>query len=351
MEDDTGQMFEEIQDSLEDLGYNDKVSELNKSVTDGFSNPELTGLVSQLVTELQQLAGTEEGLNPLKPGGDIQEWKMELSSFLRELGCPYKDLTEGDVSARFTTRKSRLMLLDFLISELMSEKINLANKPRDTMNINMEESATAGALKAMLLALGFPKPPDNITSLQLFEKVNGKVREMHSKAPEKLIGKPIFDGKLSQNQWEMLEEIQAELNDEYSLRRKMLLTRLDATVQSFTWSDRIKAREGEVAGMYGRLREVLTVKPCVGIPDLLAAREDAAIVEKVSSVKTRAHTKTSLNKVLIGAVPDRGGRTDTMHAPPPEMPSWAQRQPDQGRGGRGGGRGQHGRALFTMCFL
>ena len=31
-------------------------------------------------------------------------------------------------------------------------------------------------------------------------------------------------------------------------------------------------REGEVAGMYGRLREVLTVKPCVGIPDLLAAR-------------------------------------------------------------------------------
>ena len=26
MEDDTGQMFEEIQDSLEDLGYNDKVN-------------------------------------------------------------------------------------------------------------------------------------------------------------------------------------------------------------------------------------------------------------------------------------------------------------------------------------
>ena len=39
-------------------------------------------------------------------------------------------------------------------------------------------------------------------------------------------------------------------------------------------------------------------------------------------------------------MPDRGGRTETMSAPPPEMPSWAQRQPDQG--GRGGGRGRGG---------
>ena len=38
-------------------------------------------------------------------------------------------------------------------------------------------------------------------------------------------------------------------------------------------------------------------KPSVGIPDLLAAREDALIVEKVSSKKSRAHTQTSLNKV------------------------------------------------------
>merc|ERR1719270_625014 len=80
--------------------------------------------------------------------------------------------------------------------------------------------------------------------------------------------------------------------------------------------------------------------PGVTVSDLLAAREDDAIIEAVSGSGARQHTRTSINKVLIGAVPDRGGRTETMAAPPPEMPSWQQRQPDQGRGG---GRGGHGR--------
>ena len=30
----------------------------------------------------------------------------------------------------------------------------------------------------------------------------------------------------------------------------MLLTRLDATIQSFTWSERMKGREGEIGDMY-----------------------------------------------------------------------------------------------------
>jgi len=331
MGEDTGQMVEEIQDSLEDLGY-DKISDVGGAVRGGLDNEEFTDLVSYLSNELKHLEGLEEGLGQFKKGGDQQGWKMELSSFLRELGCPHKQLIEGDVSERFTTEKSRLILLDFLLTELMASKMIACNKPKDTMNIKMEESSTAAALKTMLLALGFPKPPDNITALQLFDKVNGKVREMHGKASVELLSKPIFMGVLSPQQWERLEEIQAALNSEYLLRRRMLLTRLDATIQSFAWSTKVKEREGEIAGMYGRIRSVLKDKPIVGIADVLAAREDAAIVEKVSSSKARTNTQTSLNKVMIGAVPDRGGRTDTMQAPPPEMPSWAQRQPDQGGG-------------------
>ena len=50
----------------------------------------------------------------------------------------------------------------------------------------------------------------------------------------------------------------------------------------------------------------------VGVADMLAAREDATIVEKVCSSQARQNTRTSLNKVIIGSVPDRGGRTETM---------------------------------------
>ena len=45
---------------------------------------------------------------------------------------------------------------------------------------------------------------------------------------------------------------------------------------------------------------------------------------------------------MIGEVPDRGGRTESMQAPPPEMPGWSQRQPDQGKGGGRGGAYREG---------
>ena len=36
------------------------------------------------------------------------------------------------------------------------------------------------------------------------------------------------------------EEINSQLNQEYTLRRSVLMKRLDVTVQSFGWSDRAK---------------------------------------------------------------------------------------------------------------
>ena len=63
------------------------------------------------------------------------------------------------------------MLLNYLISELMSSQMSAVNKPKDGLHIKVDESDTARSLKAMLLALGFPKPPENITPLQLFDKV------------------------------------------------------------------------------------------------------------------------------------------------------------------------------------
>ena len=37
-----------------------------------------------------------------------------------------------------------------------------------------------------------------------------------------------------------LEKINERMRNEYTLRRQMLLKRLDVTVQSFKWSDRLK---------------------------------------------------------------------------------------------------------------
>lgn len=64
----------------------------------------------------------------------------------------------------------------------------------------------------------------------------------------------------------------------------------------------------------------------------LGSRNLLAIVEKTSSATVQKNTKSKIQRLIIGSVPDRGGRANEMSAPPPEMPSWQKRQSD--RGGR-----------------
>lgn len=85
----------------------------------------------------------------------------------------------------------------------------------------------------MLVTLRFPKPPPNITVQQLFQKLTPTVQDVVKKAGSDLLGNSIFSGTLSDKQWHMLEEIQKDLNNEYTIRREMLLKRLDCTIQSF----------------------------------------------------------------------------------------------------------------------
>lgn len=69
-------------------------------------------------------------------------------------------------------------------------------------------------------------------------------------------------------------------------------------------------------------RDEMVRDPDVSIPHLLAAREDIAILEKTSNATVRKNTRSQINKVIIGAVPDRGGRAYEQEPPPPEMPPW-----------------------------
>lgn len=63
--------------------------------------------------------------------------------------------------------------------------------------------------------------------------VNNPVISFH--IGPKRIGKPFFTPvkPLTEKQWKTVQKFQKELDTEYDLRRKMLITRLDVTVQSF----------------------------------------------------------------------------------------------------------------------
>nr|SVE77623.1 EOG090X06T3 [Daphnia lumholtzi] len=254
---------------------------------------------------------------------------MELAGLLRELYCPYSVLMDGPPAARLANRENRLKLLNFLISECQAALMNNLENQLEK-NLPKSETSTSEKLKSALMTLGFSKPPSDISAQQLFNKMGVKIKEILASAPKGYPGPPLLKSALTEKQWSQLHQLLVELNKDYKLRREMLLTRLDVTVLSFTWSPNVKSKMDEVSAVYQPLRSSMQAEPKVTISRLLSAREDVAFEEKASSASVREKTKTPLQRMLIGAVPDRGGRPTEQRRPPPEMPGWQKRKPDGG---------------------
>ena len=124
-----------------------------------------------------------------------------------------------------------------------------------------------------------------------------------------LVGQPLLTKYMTtESQWKEVALAAMDLEREYAMRRTMLMTRLNATLQSFTWKDRKLSPEMlDVVSMrvfQGRAFTNVTAA------DVLAARRDQTILTKVSSVPPATRQdkgSTALTKVKIGQVPDRGG--------------------------------------------
>ncbi|XP_055629535.1 protein FAM98A [Toxorhynchites rutilus septentrionalis] len=345
-------MEEQIIDELRNVGYDGPSLDRNyisTALAAGLQSEEFQDLVIWLTDEIRVLGKLDEKISK---GEDASVFVLELSGFLKELTCPYTDLTSGHASDRLQTYDSRVVLLEYLLNELMAFKMIEALKPKEKSNvITLFESPTAGALKDISITLGLGKPPNNIPSKILFEKINVRLDETIKTAGEKRLSKPLFapSKNLSMEQWNKMENLHKDLDTEYDLRRKMLLTRLDVTIQSFKWSTRVKGKEGSMSERYAEKRKLLDSLQTGGndtdLAALLGARETLAIIEKTSSAAVRRNTKSKIQRHIIGRVPDRGGRAYEHNPPPLEMPSWQTQRNTGGpggggqRGGFGGGRG------------
>ncbi|KAK9299158.1 hypothetical protein QLX08_007772 [Tetragonisca angustula] len=387
---------------IQKLGYNGQLTDPSKfkeALKQGPKSIEFTQLVAWFADELAILNDMDEAIHAIVSPDDSSSFLLELSCFLKELGCMNKRLMTGNVNTRLATEQDRYILLDFLGAELKASRLlefkkhesssssssstaasscstaassssmaasssstaassssmaasssstaasSSSSTASSSSTIIVAKSDTAKDLKDMLIALNFERPPDDITTEKLFTRLHNKLTEVLKTAPSELVGQPLITHEFSEEDWDDLQHIQQELHDEYRMRRDMLLKRLDVTVQSFLWSDRIKPQEAELKRQYEETRKLLSAEPDVTFADLLAARDDIALMEKTSNASVRKNTQTEINKIIIGEVPDRGGRPYEQEPPPPEMPPWQKdRVPGPstsggGRGGRGGGRG------------
>ncbi|XP_073338627.1 protein FAM98A [Pagrus major] len=336
-------MENDIVVSLEDLGYQGPLLEegaLDCAVSRGAASPEYTKLCAWIVSELRLYCKLEENVQATNCPNEAESFQLEMSGLLSELACPYSVLTSGDITQRLLNRTDCLLLLTFLVSELEASRMILVNKPEK--NALESGSPVFQELKGICMALGMSKPPANITMFQFFSGIEKKLKEAMSRVSPNHIGEPLMKKVLGPVHLEKIEAINQALTNEYEVRRKMLLKRLDVTVQSFGWSERAKTHVEKLAKIYQPLRSALITKSKISVAHLLAARQDFSKILRTSSGKIREKTACAINKVLMGRVPDRGGRPCEIEPPPPEMPSWQKRQDAPQGGGHYGGSGHGG---------
>ncbi|KAM3870875.1 protein FAM98B [Diretmus argenteus] len=327
-----------ILDSLEQLGYDGPLLEekaLVKAAEGGLSSPEYVDVCRWLASRLKPLCDLEESIS--SGPDDIESLQVEMSGLLKELHCPYEGIVSGILKGSLQTKRDHLQFILFLSSELQAAQILRSRRGSDKQR---EESPVNQDLQAICETLNLPEPKGWDVA-RVFSEVENKVNKVLQDIPNGYIGKPVLQKSLNSEQWERLHNINTVLSSEYECRRRMLIKRLDVTVQSFGWSERAKVKVDSMASAYQPKRHTLRPQSSVGVAELLAAREDICNMVKTSSGSSREKTACAVNKILMGRVPDRGGRPSEIHAPPPEMPPWQKRQ-DGGRGGGWGGRGGGG---------
>ncbi|XP_053191650.1 protein FAM98B [Scomber japonicus] len=331
----------DLLDSLEELGYDGPLMEekaLLEAAQAGLSSQEYVNLCRWLSSRLKLLCDVEESIT--SGPDDLDSLQVEMSGLLRELHCPHEEVISGILKGSTRDTKDHLKIVLFLSSELQAAHIV---RSRHLSDKQQDERPEFQELLKICQTLNLPEPRDQ-DAAGVFSQIQDKVKKVLEDLPDGAIGNPVLKKSLSSEQWEKLNNINTALSSEYECRRRMLIKRLDVTVQSFGWSDRAKVKVDSMAKAYQPRRHSLRPQSMVDTAELLAAREDLCNVVKTSSGSSREKTTCAVNKILMGRVPDRGGRPSEIEAPPPEMPPWQKRQDGGGGGwgGRGGGRGGRG---------
>ncbi|KAF7657270.1 hypothetical protein LDENG_00029580 [Lucifuga dentata] len=157
------------------------------------------------------------------------------------------------------------------------------------------------------------------------------VHEVESKLPllpHREMPEPLLHSSLSSEQWAQAEKINQALSKDYQCRRQMMIKRFQVTLESFAWGEKEKEHR-EALALVPPLTS-LTCSSRVSLPLLLAARQDQSYIEPIRARLTR----TPVYKVLMGSVPDRGGRPGEIEPP---MPAWGDRRTKGNRSGCGSG--------------
>ncbi|XP_036603734.1 protein FAM98C isoform X1 [Trichosurus vulpecula] len=298
---------------------------LAEAAARGVSCAHFRALCARLAAELGALGALKEGAVLNAGDGDGPETEdcflLELSGLLRELHCPDRALTTGSPTTRLRNPGSRLRLLRFLCSELQAAHLLSLRSPTEPSRAEALEKAQ-GELALTLQALGMPQPEPGTPASQLLRDVHAKISDLLPSLPPGHLD-PLLTQPLDAPRWEALSTLSSCLRNQYCYRRRLMLTRLDLTASAFHWTERAQTQGTAMTNVLKPLRKGLAPESEISLAHVLASRADLSRLVPASGRAARLATCCPINKVLMGPVPDRGGRPNELEAP---MPSWQSRR-------------------------
>lgn len=108
------------------------------SLKQGPKSPEFTKLVAWIADEIAILNDMDETIHSIVSSDDSSSFLLELSCFLKELGCVNERLMTGNVNERLGTEQDRFALLDFLAAELAACRLIEARNQKASTSMDIE---------------------------------------------------------------------------------------------------------------------------------------------------------------------------------------------------------------------
>ena len=185
--------------------------------------------------------------------------------------------------------------------------------------------------------------PSSVDEVSIVSEIYERVQEYVQSLPEGVdLNNPprlIPTCDIPEEKRVTLERLSKIFHDDFSLRRSMLCQRLDVTIDSFLWGEAAQGKEGEIVAAIKQHRGHLTEAAHFYKPEDVFTAPVSLMYEHMKKVTDRGSVGDNIvKKIIIGKVPDRGGRANEMR------PSTGAFRPERIGGGRGGGgRGGGGR--------
>ncbi|KAH7711140.1 hypothetical protein AAVH_21552, partial [Aphelenchoides avenae] len=331
----------DIHARLVEFGFDNghSAEDVDKAVTSGFTEPAYPTLVTLLCNQLSALYGLEETVTVMQSPAHLENFLFELSSLLTELDCTDHLLTTGDLNDRFKEKLPRIRLLHFLLAHMKPARLTALKRLREEENAQRSKRQTeAEALYSILSSLKI-QPTESSTVDTVFasiEKETQKHLTSLRRRPE-----PLLKSTFSEKQWKLVENVAKQLNEEFAIRVDLVMKRLDVTVESFLWSDRVQKLEKQIMGVYKPGYARLQRPGKVHVEDLIGATSDHLLLYKASSAHDRKERAKEITGYTLKEVPsDRGGRTGELVGLPNE--SFHEQRGGRGGGGYRGGGGRRG---------